>query len=198
MFIHGLGADQFGYQIRARAVSEPLGIACLTFDLSGHGASGDRLDDLTPRDHLADVVAAYDMLAAHPAVDPARIGVCGASYGGYLAALLTGERAVRRLLLRAPGLYGDDQLDRPLRGHRTSDADAAGTTAIRNLARFGGEVLLLASGADEVIPPAVIAAYRRAHPRTRLVTLAGAPHQLTDPALRQSFLDQITGFFADL
>jgi dienelactone hydrolase len=158
MFIHGLSADQFGYQIRARAVSDPLGLVCLTFDLSGHGASGSGLHYLSPRDHLVDVVAAYDVLASHPAVDPARIGVCGASYGGYLATLLSGERAVSRLLLRAPALYDDDQVDQPLRGRRTSSAEAGSTMATRNLARFAGEVMILASGADEVIPPTVITA----------------------------------------
>jgi pimeloyl-ACP methyl ester carboxylesterase len=198
MFVHGLDADQFGYQLRARAVSGPLGIVCLTFDLSGHGASGNGLDDLTPRDHLRDVVAAYDVLAAHPAVDPARIGVCAASYGGYLAVLLAGERPARGLLLRSPGLYEDDQFDQPLRGRRSSHAPAGSTMATRDLARFTGEVLIVASGADEVVPPAVITAYRQANPRSRLVTIAGAPHQLTEPAFRQRFLELVIEFAARL
>jgi pimeloyl-ACP methyl ester carboxylesterase len=197
MFVHGLDADQFGYQVRARAVCDPLGIVCLTFDLSGHGDSGNGLDELTPRDHLMDVLAAYDMLAAHPAVDPARIGVCASSYGGYLAALLAGRRPARRLLLRSPGLYDDDQFDQPLRGRRSSHAQAGSTRATRDLARFDGDVLIVASGADEVIPPAVITAYRQAHPRSRLITLPGAPHQLTE-ALRQRFLELVLEFAADL
>ncbi|WP_250033857.1 alpha/beta hydrolase family protein [Paractinoplanes maris] len=198
LFVHGLDSDQYGYQIRARALSEPLGLVCLTFDLGGHGDSGGGLDDLTPRDHLADLVAAYDVLAAHPVVDPARIGVCGASYGGYLAALLVAERPVRRLLLRAPGLYDDAVLDRPLRERPHSGVGAASTAATRSLARFTGEVLIVASGADEVIPRAVISAYQDAGPRTRLVTLKGVPHQLAEPDHRRRFLDLTGEFFAAL
>jgi hypothetical protein len=38
LFVHGLRSDQIGYRIRARTVAGALGAACLTFDLSGHGA----------------------------------------------------------------------------------------------------------------------------------------------------------------
>lgn len=198
LFIHGFNSDQSGYQVRARAVNDTLDVVCLTFDLSGHGPSGKGLDDLSPRDHLVDVIVAYDALAAHPAVDLTRIGVCGASYGGYLAALLAGHRAVRRRLLRAPALYDDDQFDEPLRVRRRSCAGDGSTMATRNLASFDGDVLILESGADEVIPHAVIAAYLRAYPGARHVTIPGAPHKLTEPAFRQRFLDEIIEFFAGM
>jgi uncharacterized protein len=197
MFVHGLHSDQVGYRFRARAVTEARDLVCLTFDLSGHGSAvGGGLDTLTPRDHLADLVAAYDALAAHPAVDPARIGVCAASYGAYLSVLLTGHRAVHRLLLRAPGLYPDDLLDVPLGVPRASSAQAGTTSAIRNLSTFGGAVLVVESANDEVIPAAVIAAYLRACPRARHVVLPGAGHVLDQP-LRQRFLEEIIAFFGD-
>jgi uncharacterized protein len=198
LFVHGRDADQYGYQVRARAVIKVLDVVCLTFDLGGHGTSGGELDELTPRDHLADVTAAYDVLVAHPRVDPSRIGVCAASYGAYLAALLCGERAVRRLMLRAPGLYPDDRLDEPLRVRRRSAAHAGSTIATRNLAAVRGDVLILESGADEQIPHEVVVAYLRARPDARHVTIPGAPHQLADPALRQRFLDEIVEFFTGL
>src|ERR1700738_4340129 len=87
LFIHGLHSDQAGYAVRAEAAVDALGVVCLTFDLIGHGHSPGVLDDLTPEDHLYDAIAAYDRLRDQ--VDVARpIGVCGASYGACLAALL--------------------------------------------------------------------------------------------------------------
>jgi pimeloyl-ACP methyl ester carboxylesterase len=195
LFVHGMHSDRGGYGERARAVVDALGITCLTFDLGGHGESNGKLARLTPRDHIDDVTAAYDFLARHPAVDPTWIGVCGASYGGYLGAILTGRRVVRKLLLRAPGLYDDDQLDRPLSVARHSDLGSS--IATRSLSEFDGDVLVVESGADEVIPHAVVAAYLTACPRAAHVLMPDATHALTEPAWRQRFLYEILRFFAD-
>src|SRR5205085_12682648 len=72
-------------------------------------------DPVTRAQNLADVIAAYDLLAARPEVDAARVGLVGSSYGGYLATLLTAERKVRWLALHAPALYMDGDFDRPKR-----------------------------------------------------------------------------------
>src|SRR5512144_1771264 len=95
LFIHGLESDQRGYRSRAAMACQQLNAVCLTFDLTGHGRSNGTGPSPRLRDHLADVVAAYDRLIAKPRVDPARVGACGASYGGYLAARLVAERSVR-------------------------------------------------------------------------------------------------------
>ena len=39
LFVHGLGSSQRGYLERAAAAADQLGCTCVTFDLSGHGAS---------------------------------------------------------------------------------------------------------------------------------------------------------------
>ncbi|MGI4881058.1 MAG: alpha/beta hydrolase family protein, partial [Janthinobacterium lividum] len=107
LFIHGWGVDRETYSNRAHEISA-LGCICLLFDMRGHAATADQRDEVTREDNLADVVAAYDRLAAHPFVDPAAIAVVGSSYGGYLAAVLTGVRPVRWLGMRVPALYKDD------------------------------------------------------------------------------------------
>jgi dienelactone hydrolase len=59
---------------------------CLTFDLRGHtGGTGIPLSRVTREDNLRDLLAAYDRLLAHPALDTSAIAVVGTSYGGYLA-----------------------------------------------------------------------------------------------------------------
>ena len=99
LFVHGWGGRQQHNLVRARE-AVGLGCICLTFDLRGHARDAAQRDHVSRAQNLDDLVAAYDHLAAVPAVDPDAIAVVGISYGGYLAALLTRLRRVRWLALR--------------------------------------------------------------------------------------------------
>ena len=196
LFIHGLHSSQVGYRERAEAVGERLGAVSLTFDLGGHGRSGGSLAELTARAHLAEALAAYDLLASQPSVDTERIGVCGASYGAYLSALVTAERPVRRLLLRAPALYADEDLDTPVE-RRTARSDGGPSLALERLARYAGDVLIVESALDESISAATIAAYLAACRRGAHEVIPDAAHQLVGPA-RARFRELIVSWFASL
>lgn len=195
LLVHGLGSDRRTNVERARALTGTHGHTCLAVDLAGHGGSSGRLSQVTPRQNLGDVVAAYDALVARPDVVVSRVGVCAASYGAYLAVLLTSRRPVSRLLLRAPALYDDDCLDLPLSERR---AGGAGSLALGRLAALAAPVLVVESENDEVIPPETVAAYVAARPGTGLRVLPGAAHALTHPAWREGFLDIVLEFFAPL
>lgn len=198
LFVHGLRSDQSGYLRRAEIASARLGISCFTFDLSGHGESPGSLEELSPRAHLTDVLAAYDVLSAEGEVDSERIGVCAASYGAYLAALLTSDRPVRRLLLRAPALYADQDLDTPIGTRRGTRETQHSSAALESLSRFDGDVLIVESGRDEVIPPDTIEAYRSACKRGSHVSIPDAAHALDEPAWRSTFMEFILSWFAEL
>ena len=111
LFLHGWESGQGGYRPRAEAAASRLGATCLSFDLAGHGESAGEAAAFTPRQHLADAVAGLDLLAEIEAVDPRRIGCCGASHGAFLAASLITQRQAEASLLRAPALYPDSLLD---------------------------------------------------------------------------------------
>lgn len=178
LFIHGSGSSQRRYAERAEAVTAATHGAALTFDLTAHGESDKPGGPVSVADHLADVTAAYDELAARHGVD--RIGVCGASYGAYLAVLLTSRRPVARLLLRAPA-----------RGHHAERRAA--------LEAYAGPVMIVESGADEVIGQETIRAYFAELGReVRHEVIAGASHELAQPAWRQRFQDLIVEWFRDL
>lgn len=197
LFVHGLGSDRSTNIERARALADAHGITCLAVDLRGHGDSAGRLSLITPRQNLDDVRVAFDALLALPEVDPVRAGVCGASYGAYLSVLLTEQRRVARVLLRAPALYADDCLDATLSQRRAGSAQASPEFAA-TLGRIGVPVLLVESEHDEVIPPAVVATYLACQPGIDRVILPGAAHALTDPRWRADYQRLLVGFFADL
>jgi pimeloyl-ACP methyl ester carboxylesterase len=197
LFVHGLGSSRSTNVERAAAVARALAATCLAIDLGGHGDSTGRLTAMTPRQNLADVVAAHDALSAVPGVDPARIGVCAASYGAYLAVLLSALRPVARMLLRAPALYADDCFDLGLAQRRPGDPTTA-ATPLAHLALFAGPVTLVESEHDEVIGHEIIAAYLAARPGTAHVIQQDARHALTDPAWRAQFQRIAVDFFAGL
>ena len=198
LFVHGWGGSQQQYLARAREMAS-LGCVCLTFDLSGHAATQEEREQVSRERNLRDVMAAYDVLAAHPHVDRAAIAVVGSSYGGYLAAILTTLRPVTWLALRVPALYIDSgwelpkmQLhkDQDLRAYRRSFVPATQNRALRACAEFVGDVLIVESELDDVVPRPVITSYREACVQARSLTyrcLAEADHGLTDETQQRAY-----------
>ena len=162
-----------------RALAAHLGARCLAVDLSGHGLSPGEAGDMSPAEHLQDVLAAWDELTAHYRADPGRIGVCGSSYGACLAALAVRHRKVARLLLRAPTIVADDDLARPLR-LRSCDRDpASASVLLGGLNRFHSPALVVESENDEVIPHETVEAYLNALPAAGHTVIANAAHALS-------------------
>ena len=194
LFVHGWGGSQQQYIARAHNVAA-IGCVCLTFDLRGHVDTRARYDTVSREDNLRDVTAAYELLARHPAVDPTRIAVVGSSYGGYLAAVLCATVSVKWLALRAPALYRDADWQLPkaqlsehqgLGTYRLEVLRPADSRALQACAKFLGDVLIVESEQDLIVPHQVITNYRTACSVARSVTyrvIAGADHGLsTEPS----------------
>jgi len=199
LFVHGQQSSQRGYKDRARLASRDVDATCLTFDLSGHGDDASSYDKYSVFDHLQDVIAAFDYLIRHKDVDRTRVGVCGASYGAYLAALLTAHRPVKRLILRAPSLATDVRFS-----NREGQSSAPGQVpdgfdSLRTLAHFPGDVLIIESQRDEVIPKSYIAAYQRACSHAQHEVIPGATHGISaNASWEQAFVLSIVRWFRDL
>jgi uncharacterized protein len=197
LFVHGWGGNQQQYLSRARAVAE-LGFICLTFDLRGHARSDEQRETVSREDNLRDLLAAYAVLAGLPDVDPKDIGVVGSSYGAYLAAIMTAQRAVRWIALRAPALYNDAGWELPKRklhedpdftAYRRRAIAAEKNLALRACAAFRGNVLVVESEKDDIIPHPVIANYLAACTRAQSVTyrmIEGADHSLSDASWQRT------------
>jgi pimeloyl-ACP methyl ester carboxylesterase len=209
LFIHGWGGSQEQYLTRAREIAA-LGCVCLTFDLRGHARTEPQHETVTREDNLCDVLAAYDLLASHSAVDAESIAVVGSSYGGYLAAMLTAMRPVRWLALRVPALYKDGGWNLPktrlhkiddLRAYRQQHVRAEDNRALKACAEFSGDVLVVESEHDDIVPHPTIESYldacKHAHSLTYRV-IEGADHGLTQKPAQRAYTALLVNWLTEM
>ncbi len=208
LLVHGWDGSREQYAQRAHELAA-LGCVCLTFDLRGHARHAAQRMQVTREDNLRDVLAAYDALVGHPTVDPAAIAIVGSSYGGYLAALVSAMRPVRWLALRAPALYRDGEWDTPkgalnrsdLVAYRRSLVGPKDNRALAACAAFGGDVLIVESEHDPIVPHPVVENYLGAFKRVKSVTyrvLSGADHALSKQEWRQAYGSLLVSWLTEM
>ena len=209
LFVHGWGGSQEQDLVRAREAAG-LGCMCMTFDLRGHVATERQRETVTREDNLDDLLAAYDTFVAQPGVDPSAIAVVGSSYGGYLAAILTTLRPVCWLALRAPALYKDAGWEKPKRHcHVDPDLPAYRRRSVRwqdnralgACAAFIGDVLIVESEHDVVIPHPVIENYVAAFGKARSMTarlIEGADHGLSSEAAQRAYTTLLLNWLTEM
>lgn len=197
LFIHGWAGNQGQYLRRAREIAA-LGCMCLTFDLQGHADTEGDQGTVTREDNLADVLAAYDLLAGKPGVDPRRIGVIGSSYGAYLAAIAADQRPVRWLGLRVPALYLDEEWTVPkqkldktkIATYRRGLVRPEENRALSACAGFKGDVLIVESEHDKIVPHPTVTNFREAFENAHSLTyrvIAGADHALSEQPWQEAY-----------
>lgn len=209
LFVHGWGGSQQQYHARARAIAA-LGCVCLTFNLRGHAETRPQYETVTRENNLRDVLAAYDLLAQRRHVDPGQIAVIGSSYGGYLGAILSSLRPVRWLGLRAPALYIDTDWEVPkLQLHRDQDLKtyrqhlvaASENKALKACHAYDGDVLLVESEHDSIVPQTVLSSYRAACSNARSLTyrcLSGADHGLSADEDQQRYTQLLVSWLSEM
>lgn len=208
LFVHGWGGSQERDLERARGIAG-LGCVCLTFDLRGHVKNSERQQTVTREENLRDLLAAYDCLHRHPAIDTQAIAVVGTSYGAYLSTILTTLRPVRWLSLRVPSLYRDEQWDTPKRKldredlarYRSSFVPAAENRALTACLQFRGDVLIVQSENDHLVPHATIMSYRAAFQNSHSLThrvIDNADHALTDKAAQQAYTSILVSWITEM
>ena len=209
LFLHGWGSSQANLAARAREIAA-IGCACLTIDMRGHAKTATQQATVTREDNLTDALAAYDRLVREAAVDDDQIAVVGSSYGGYLATILTTLRPVKWLGLRAPALYKDTDWTSPklelsklqgLEAYRHMAIQAQDNRALRAAAAYRGDVLIVESAHDTIIPHEVIDNYRAAFGAARSLTyrlIDHADHALSDPASRQSYTTILVNWITEM
>lgn len=98
LWLSGYRSDMGGSKaVEVDALAERLGLGCIRFDYSGHGASGGDFMDGTISRWLEEAVAVLDH------VGPKRLVIVGSSMGGWIALRLI---QVLRARKRSPSLLG--------------------------------------------------------------------------------------------
>jgi uncharacterized protein len=206
LFVHGWGGDQQRYIARAHELAA-LGCVCVTFDMRGHAQTHAQIEAISREDSMRDVLAAYDFLAALRNVDSDAIAVVGSSYGGYLAALLTALRPVKWLGLRAPALYKDSEWRLPklklrreqaLEKYRLQPVSPDESNALRVCREYAGDVLIVESEHDTIVPHQVIVNYREACVNARSLTyrlMEGVDHGLSNETWHRAYTALLVNWF---
>ena len=203
IFLHGLTSSQKRYLDMARALTD-VGIAALAFTMRGHGSKN--LDSISAEGGHADALAAYDFLASQEHIDTSRIGLCGSSFGSMLAALISTERHVSSLLLRAPAVYTAEMMQMPYskidKEQKTifrQIGDVASSPSVKALEGFRGSILVVSSEHDDIIPARVPQAYYDHAVRAKyrqIEEMKGATHTLDDTA-KATFIVRMTNWFKE-
>ncbi|MGB3291300.1 MAG: alpha/beta fold hydrolase [Burkholderiaceae bacterium] len=208
LFVHGWGGSQERDLDRARGIAG-LGCVCLTFDLRGHERGSARQKTVTREENLRDIIAAYDKLVQHPAIDTHAIAVVGTSYGAYLSTILTTMRPVKWLSLRVPSLYRDEEWDLPKRQlnredlavYRGAPVTPEENRALAACAAFSGDVLIIESEHDHLVPHATIMSYRAAFRSSHSLThrvIDGADHALSSKTSQQAYTSILVGWITEM
>ncbi len=189
MILHGAGSCKESHHDFARLVLA-AGIAALSFDQRGHGASEGPMDDRA----ITDVALMAEFLRGRIGRDDARLALRGSSMGGMLALLAAGEARADAVVAICPASTAGMRrmLDR---GELSFKAERAVLGALLEQSDLEGAVqslqapmLLLHAEGDEQVPvqhSRELAECMHA-PGSRLITVPGGHHRSIqhDPELQ--------------
>jgi len=113
LVLPGFTSSKANYEDLVTAIVNKTDMSALVVDYSGHGESPFDIQDITISENFSEVVRAYDWVKDN--YPEKTIDVMGTSYGGYFAAMLSGVRDVRNLILRVPANYDPKDLYTPWR-----------------------------------------------------------------------------------
>ena len=205
LFLHGWMSNNRNNVRYAEQLAE-LGIVTLAIDFRSHGESEGSRKALSRKQYLNDAIGGYDYLDQQSFIDSERIGVVGSSFGGYNAILLSAERAMRWLVLRAPANYPDDGFTTShsftvgkVREWRRKPLGFDATKSLQSLHDFNGEVLLVQSELDDICPEQTITNYKNAFTHESAFSLEiipGADHSLSKPKHKEIFISLLMKWFS--
>lgn len=202
LVIHGLTSKEDKYINRFKKLAEK-GYVCLTVSLRGHGKSSGKLKALSRRDHIEDVKRAYKYLKDLDSVNEKKIGIYGKSYGGYVTAILSSKLKPKTIILGAPALYKNNNLDEQFANifksdpvaWRKSNLDSNSNYALKSLKKYKGNVLIIVFGEDEEVPKGTTDTYIKLKIKIKSETIKNSNHGLDNPIWDKKTMEVISRWF---
>lgn len=204
IFFHGMTTSEKRYISIAEKLSK-LGICVMTFSLRGHGNSEGSFNNLKFPNGVQDGLNAYDFLVKHSFVDKNKIGLCGSSVGGAIVAIISKQRKVKSLILKAPAIYTKkmmamtyDHLMKIENRVFKEIKNPSDTPAIKAISQFRGNLLVILSEKDNIIPIKKQEQYlinAKKVSRKKKVIIKGANHSLSKKKWKEEFVEKMTKWF---
>jgi hypothetical protein len=218
VFFHGFTGDRMEshwiFIKCARALARE-GIASLRFDFFGSGESEGSFHEATLQSEIADARAAVRFMQRRKGIDPARLGLCGLSLGGCVAACVASAAKANALVLwsavahpailqqlskkrakPSPHNAGNFEYDaREISARFLKDAPKVNPlTAIR---RFTKPTRIIHPGKDETVPRSHAEDFLRASGARikEKVIIPGADHTFTSIAWESAVIGQTVEWF---
>ncbi|MEO8785361.1 MAG: YqiA/YcfP family alpha/beta fold hydrolase [Candidatus Saccharimonadales bacterium] len=164
LWIQGWSSSMDSHRKGVERMSKTTGMTFATLDPAGHGLHKLQLDESTRKMQFDEVVAVFDELKK---LGYDKIIVVGGSFGGYLAALLIGQRPAHAAVMRVPANYPDDEFelksketmrseDRTLwTSTKDSNDTLVNSMATDGVKNYDGFVYIIVHELDEVVPSRV-------------------------------------------
>jgi len=202
VFFHGFTGDRMEshwiFIKCARALARE-GIASLRFDFYGSGESEGTFEEVTLLSEISDARAAVRFITRQKGIDPGRLGLCGLSLGGCVAACVAHASMAKALVLwsavahpailqklsenlgtKSPDHPGAIEYDARLVSARFLK-EAARVDPLGAVRRFTGPTLIIHPGKDASVPPSHAQDFFEATCATikEKIVIPGADHTFT-------------------
>jgi uncharacterized protein len=216
VFFHGFTGDRMESHwifIKCAPALAREGIGSLRFDFYGSGESEGDFREVTLQSEIADAKEAIQFIRRQKAIDPGRIGLCGLSLGGCVAATVAHKVNTKALVLWSAVAHPSIlQRLAPNKGRQAArnsieyDArevsvrllrDAAKVDPVKAIRRFPKPTLIIHPGKDETVPRSHAQDFLRASRATvkEKVIIPGADHTFTSLAWESEVIRRTVGWF---
>jgi len=161
VFYHGRGSTRKNYLPMAQKLAKN-GILALAFDFRGCGESDGEFENQTHAMGVEDGKAGLEFLLKQN-VDRDRIGIQGTSFGGYVTGMVLNDYDfIKSVVLRVPSAHSKITLiskRMPSDNYFQKRENWENSGSYAGLARFKGNLLVIETEKDELLPSEVVQKY---------------------------------------